>query len=122
MATWPAEQFQAITRHREIQIQPFGGSDAPVSSTTTWMVAVDGALYARAYRGQGSRWYQRALSRGLGRISAGEQRYDVSFIRMDQSLNKEIDSAYRKKYRFRLHLRTTLSATMQAATVRIDPR
>jgi hypothetical protein len=45
--------------------------------TSIWSVAVDGALYVRAYTGRKSRWYQAAARQKAGRIIAAARPRDL---------------------------------------------
>jgi hypothetical protein len=61
-------------------------------------VAVDDALYVRAYHGQNSSWYQAALRQKAGRIIAAGLTKEVTFAPVAGPINDRIDEAYRAKY------------------------
>jgi len=63
--------------------------------TWIWSVAIDGALYVRAYNGKASRWYQAALKQKAGRITAAGMTKDVVFVpvRHDQECGSGIRAA-----------------------------
>jgi hypothetical protein len=56
--------------------------------TWIWCVAVDGELYARAYNGPKSRWYQAAVRQGAGRIIAAGMTKEVTLQPVDGSINE----------------------------------
>src|SRR2546421_413945 len=82
-----------------------------------WSVAVDDALYVRAYSGQSSRWYQSALRQKAGRIIAAKMTMDVTFEPVDGPMNDRIDDAYRAKYRGSPYLSPMISTRARSATV-----
>jgi hypothetical protein len=65
--TWSKDQLRRIAAADDLNISPFR-ADGVTYGTPTWIwsVAVDGALYARAYNGQNSRWYQAAMRQKAG--------------------------------------------------------
>ena len=66
--------------------------------TWIWSVAVDDALYVRAYNGPNSRWYQAAVRQKAGRIIAAGMIKEITFQPVDGPINDPIDAAYRTKY------------------------
>jgi hypothetical protein len=98
--------------------------DANTYGTPTWIwsVAVDGALYVRAYSGKASRWYQAASKQRAGRITAAGMTKDVVFAPVDGPLLDRIDEAYRLKYRDSRYLEPMIGTRARAATMEIRPR
>ena len=74
-----------------LHIAPFR-DDGVTYGTPTWIwsVAVDDALYVRAYNGQDSRWYQAAVRHKAGRVTAAgmtkEARFDDHFGHESETL------------------------------------
>ena len=68
---WTKDELRGITEGDDLHVAPFR-EDGITHGTPTWIwsVAVDGALYVRAYPGPKSRWYRAALRQRAGRISA----------------------------------------------------
>lgn len=68
---WSKDELRRIAEADDLYISPFR-EDGVTSGTPTWIwsVAVDDALYVRAYNGKSSRWYQAALQQKAGRITA----------------------------------------------------
>jgi hypothetical protein len=80
MATWPKDELRKIVEADDLHISPFR-EDGKTYGTPTWIwsVVVDDGLYVRAYNGQNSRWYQAALWRKAGRITAAGMTKEVTF-------------------------------------------
>jgi hypothetical protein len=121
--TWSKDELHRIAEADDLHIAPFR-DDGVTYGTPTWIwsVAVEGALYVRAYNGRNSRWYQAALSQKAGRITAAGLTRDVTFEPVDGPINDAIDEAYRAKYRSSPYLGPMVGARARAATVRITPR
>ena len=121
--TWSKDELHRIAEADDLHIAPFR-EDGMTYGTPTWIwsVAVDGALYVRAYNGRNSRWYQAALSQKAGRITAAGLTRDVTFEPVDGSINDAIDDVYRAKYLSSPYLGPMIGARARAATVRITPR
>jgi hypothetical protein len=123
MAAWSKDELRRIAEADDLHISPFH-EDGVTYGTPTWIwsVAVDDALYVRAYNGQSSRWYQAALRQKAGRITAAGMTKEVTFEPVDGSINDRIDDAYRAKYRGSLYLGPMIGARARAATVKVLPR
>jgi hypothetical protein len=123
MATWPQDELRKIAEADDLHIAPFR-DDGVTYGTPTWIwsVAVDGALYVRAYNGQSSRWYQAAMRRKAGRIIAAGLTKEVAFEPGDGPVNGIIDDAYRTKYRSSRYLSPMIGPRARAATVKVMPR
>jgi hypothetical protein len=121
MAAWSKDELRRIAEADDLHISPFR-EDGVTYGTPTWIwsVAVDDALYVRAYNGQSSRWYQAALRQKAGRITAAGMTKEVTFEPVDGSINDRIDDAYRAKYRGSPYLGPMIGA--RAATVKVLPR
>jgi hypothetical protein len=65
MTAWPKDELRRIAEADDLHIAPFR-EDGVTYGTPTWIwsVAVDDALYVRAYNGQNSRWYRVAAQLG----------------------------------------------------------
>ena len=123
MTQWPKDELRRIAETDDLHIAPFR-EDGTTYGTPTWIwsVVVDDALYARAYNGTSSRWYQGALRQRAGRIIAAGMVREVRFEPADASLADRIDDAYRAKYRGSPYLAPMIGPPARAATVRIAPR
>ena len=123
MTTWPKDELSKIAEADDLHISPFR-EDRKTYGTPTWIwsVAVEDALYVRAYNGQKSSWYQAALRQKAGRITAAGMTKEVTFERVDGPINDRIDDAYRAKYRGSPYLKPMIGAGARSATVKVMPR
>jgi hypothetical protein len=87
--------------------------------TWIWSVAVDDALYVRAYNGKRSRWYQAAMKQKAGKIESVGLTRQVHFEPVGDEVGQLIDEAYRKKYKGSSYLATMVSHRAKEATVRV---
>jgi hypothetical protein len=67
VATWSKDELRKIAKADDLRISPFREDGATYGTPTwIWSVAVDDALYVRAYNGEKSRWYQAECGRRRG--------------------------------------------------------
>ena len=111
-----------IAAKDDFHIAPYR-ADGQTFGTPTWIwvVAVDDALYVRAYNGARSRWYQSAIKQGAGKIEAAGLVRQVRFEPVTGAVNDEIDQAYRAKYSGSPYLGAMISQRARAATVQVLP-
>ena len=123
MSAWNQTELKQIAEADDLHIAPFR-DDGVTCGTPTWIwsVAVDNALYVRAYNGQNSTWYQAAVRQKAGRVIAAGMTKEVTFEPVDGPVNDRIETAYRTKYRSSPYLKPMISARARSATIRIMPR
>ena len=123
MAGWAKDELRRIGEADDLHIAPFR-DDGVTYGTPTWIwsVAVDNALYVRAYNGQDSRWYQAAVRQKAGRITAAGLTKEVTFEPVRGPIDDHIDAAYRAKYRGSPYLSPMISTRARTATVKVVPR
>ena len=123
MSTWSTDELHKIAENDDLHISPFR-EDGETYGTPTWIwsVAVDDALYVRAYNGQNSRWYQAAMKQKAGRIQAAGMTKEVTFEPVSGSINERIDDAYKAKYKGSRYLRPMIGNRARSATVRVMPK
>ena len=123
MVTWSKEELRKISETDDLHISPFR-EDGVTYGTPTWIwsVAMDHALYVRAYSGQKSRWYQAAVRQKAGRITVAGMRKEVTFESVDGPINDLIDDAYRARYHGSPYLSSMLGTRARSATVKVVPR
>jgi hypothetical protein len=123
MTAWSKAELRKIAESDDLHISPLR-EDGVTFGTPTWIwsVAVDDALYVRAYNGQNSRWYKAAVRQKAGRITAAGSTKQVAFEKVGGSINDRIDDAYRTKYKRSSYLAPMISEQARSATVRIAPR
>lgn len=126
MSGWIKVELDKIAKADDLHIAPFR-EDGKTYGTPTWIWSVKAgdALYVRGYNGQESRWYQAAVRQKAGRIIAGGMTKEVAFEAVsgsgDDSINDQIDEAYRVKYRGSAYLKPMIGERARAATVRVVP-
>ncbi|MGB7837900.1 MAG: DUF2255 family protein [Terrimicrobiaceae bacterium] len=123
MVTWSKEELRKISETDDLHISPFR-EDGVTYGTPTWIwsVAMDDALYVRAYSGQKSRWYQAAVRQKAGRITVAGMRKEVTFESVDGPINGLVDVAYRARYHGSPYLSSMLGTRARSATVKVMPR
>lgn len=123
MSAWSMDELGKISGTDDLHIAPFR-EDGKTYGTPTWIwsVVVEDALYARAYNGWNSRWYQAALRQRSGQIIAAGMTKEVTFEPVDGPINDRIDEAYGEKYRGSPYLRPMIGTGARSATIRIMPR
>src|SRR4051812_29084787 len=123
MAAWANDELQKIAETDDLHISPLR-DDGTTYGTPTWIwsVAVDDALYVRAYHGQSSRWYQAALRQKAGRITAAGMTREVTFEPVAGTINDRIDDAYRVKYKGSPYLAPMIGTSTSSATVKVIPK
>jgi hypothetical protein len=120
---WSKDELSKIAEADDLHVSPLREDGATYGTPTwIWSVAVDGALYVRAYNGRSSSWHQAAMRQKAGRIIAAGMTKEVAFEPVDGPINDRIDAAYRAKYRGNAYLNSMISARARSATVRVAPR
>lgn len=120
---WPEDELRRLAESDDLHVSPFGADGATYGTPTwIWSVVVDGDLYARAYNGTGSRWFQAARQQGAGRITVAGMTKEVVFEPVDGAIHDRVDEAYRAKYGGSPYLAPMIGERARAATVRIAPR
>ena len=117
------DELRRIAAADDLCIAPFR-DDGVTYGTPTWIwcVAVDNALYVRAYNGRRSRWFEAAVRQKAGRIIAADMTKDVAFEPVDGPINNLVDDAYRAKYHGSAYLSPMIGARARSATVKVVPR
>jgi hypothetical protein len=117
------DELRRIAEADDLHVSPFR-EDGRTYGTPTWVwsVAVDDALYVRAYNGLDSRWYRAAVGQKMGQVTAAGMTKEVAFEPVDGPINDRIDDAYRAKYRGSPYLSPMIGASARSATVKVTPR
>jgi hypothetical protein len=122
MTTWSKHELSRIAEADDLHISPLRDDGATYGTPTwIWSVAVDDALYVRAYNGQDSGWHRAALRQKAGRIIAAGMTKEVTFEPEDGPINDRVDGAYRAKYGASPYLTPMIGARARSATVRVMP-
>lgn len=123
MNEWTRDELRSIAARDDLHIAPHREDGVTIGTPTwIWSVAVDNALYVRAYNGQDSRWYQAAMRQKTGQIAAAGRTREVAFERVEGPLNDRVDIAYQEKYAGSPYLEPMIGPRARAATVKIMPR
>ena len=125
MTTWTSEELNRIGKAEELQIPSLRRADTMRKPVTIWVVRVGDDLYVRSVNGRTSGWFRGVQTRHEGHIRAGGVDKDVTFVEeADDSVNEQIDNAYRTKYRRYAAsiVNTTLTPEARAATIKLVPR
>ena len=125
MTTWTSEELNRIGKTEELQIASLRRADTMRKPVTIWVVRVGDDLYVRSVNGRTSGWFRGVQTRHEGHIRAGGVDKDVTFVEeADDSVNEQIDNAYRTKYRRYAAsiVNTTLTPEARAATIKLVPR
>ena len=122
MSAWPQEELRRMRESDDLHIAPFR-QDGKTYGTPTWIwsVVVNDDLYARAYNGTGSSWYQAAVKQQAGRIMIAGITKKVRFESVADEVNDAIDEAYESKYKASPYLAHMIGNRARSATVRILP-
>ena len=123
MTTWSTDELRRIAENDDLHIAPFR-EDGMTYGTPTWIwsVAMDDALYVRAYNGTRSRWHQAAMRQKAGQIAAAGVTREVTFEPVTGPINERISDAYRAKYGGSPYLSPMIGARARSATVKVIPR
>ncbi|MCH5465502.1 DUF2255 family protein [Levilactobacillus tujiorum] len=121
---WTAQMLAQFATADDLRVSPFY-NDGQTCGTPTWIwsVVVANRLYARAWNGPQSSWYQAAIEQGGGWIHLAGKNFRVTFVSVNQrpDITTHVDAAYRQKYAGSPYLLPMLQAGPQAATVEIMP-
>nr|WP_296065371.1 DUF2255 family protein [uncultured Actinoplanes sp.] len=94
----------------------------PEVRTPIWVVAVDGDLYVRSWKGENGLWYRRARRHGTGSVVADGQEHEVRFTAAGEpDVNARIDQAYQRKYGTSPYTEAMIRPPATSTTMRLDP-
>jgi hypothetical protein len=126
MTPWSKDELRKFAEADELHISPFRADGRTYRTPTTiWSVAVEDALYVRAYNGQSSSWYRAAVRQKAGRITAAGMTKEVTFEPVETKggpIHDLVDDAYRAKYHGSSYLGPMIAARARSATVKVMPR
>jgi hypothetical protein len=126
MTKWTSDELGKIGRAEELEIAPLRGDGTLRKPVTIWVVRLGDDIYVRSYKGRtAAAWFRGALVRHAGQIRAGGVDKDVTFVEEPApDINKQIDAAYRAKYRrySASIISTVVSPEARAATIKLVPR
>jgi hypothetical protein len=119
---WPKEELRKIAEADDLHIAPYREDGATYGTPTwIWSVAVDDALYVRAYNGKQSKWYQAAVRQKAGRILAAGLTREVAFEPIEGAILDRVDDGYRAKYKGSPYLNSMIGGRARSTTIKILP-
>lgn len=123
--SWTSEELEKIEKAEELKLSSLRRDGTYRNPVIMWVVRVGDDLYVRAVKGRTGLWFRDTQTRHKGHISSGGVEKDVNFVEApDSPLHKEIDAAYREKYRRypKSYTDACLTPEAQAATIKLVPR
>ena len=124
MSSWTSDELRRIGQAEEVDVAALRRDGTLHNRVTVWLVPHDNDLYIRsAVRGRNAAWFRAVQQTHQGRIWGGGVEKDVTFVDAD-SINDEIDAAYRSKYRRYAGriLNSCLTLEARSTTLRLVPR
>ena len=125
MTTWTSEELNKIGTTEELRIASLRRDGTLRKPVTIWVVRLGDDLYVRSVYGRTSAWFRGTQVRHEGRIRAGGVDKDVAFVEeVAPDINKQIDAAYRTKYRRYAAsiVNSIISPEARSATIKLVPR
>lgn len=125
MPRWTSEELSKIDAVDELRLASLRGDGTLRKPVTIWVVQVGDELYVRPVNGRSGAWFRSTQVRHEGHIRAGGVDKEVSFVdEGDPEINKQIDDAYRAKYRrYAANIvNSILTPQARAATLKLAPR
>jgi hypothetical protein len=125
MTAWTSDELTKIGAAEELQIatlRPDGTLRKPV---TIWIVRHGDDLYVRSVNGRTAAWFRGTQARHEGQIRAAGVEKDVTFVEeTDPTINDQIDTVYRTKYRRYAAsiISSIVSPEARSATIKLVPR
>jgi hypothetical protein len=118
--TWPPADARELGDANEIDVVvPAPGRDDV--RTPIWIVAVDGDLYVRSWKGENGHWYRRARKYGTGSVIVNEREHPVPFTAAGEPrLEPRIDDAYQAKYGRSSYTAAMTRPPATSTTLRLD--
>jgi hypothetical protein len=124
MTAWTSNELERIASADELRIA-FQRPDGTLASPRTiWVVRDGDDLYVRSVNGRTSAWFRGTQASHQGHVEAGGVSKDVTFTDPEDSVDEELDAAYRAKYpRYSPNIvNSVLTEQARSATVKLVPR
>jgi hypothetical protein len=124
MTGWTSDELTKIEAADELEIASIRRDGTLRNLVTIWVVRLGDDLYVRSVNGRTGAWFRGTQVRHEGRIGAGGVEKDVTFVDADESVNDQIDDAYRSKYRRYAPsiVGSVLTPEARSATINLVPR
>ena len=123
MTAWKRDELSQIEDAEELDISSVRRDGSLRDPVTIWVVRHGDDVYVRSVNGREGTWFRGALDRHEAHIEAGAIDKDVRIVESDEA-TKDIDAAYRAKYRRYASkiVNSVLTSKARAATLRLVPR
>jgi hypothetical protein len=124
MTTWTSDELKKIGTAEELGIASLRRDGTLRKPRTIWVVRLGDDLYVRSVYGRTSDWFRGVQTRKEGHIRAGGVDKDVTFVEeADPSINDQIDTVYRTKYRRYAAniIDSIVSPEARSATIKLAP-
>jgi hypothetical protein len=121
MTAWSDTELARIGNAGELRVAGLRHDGTLRTLVIIWQVRVGDDIFIRSVNGADAAWFRGTQIRGEGRIESGGVTKDVVFTRVD-TLDTEIDAAYRAKYGNNSAVRAITSPVAAATTLRVDPK
>jgi hypothetical protein len=124
MTEWTNDKLARIGSAEEIEITSRRGDGTLRKPVTIWVIRHGDGLYVRSVKGRDGAWFRGTQEAHEGRISADGLAEDVNFVDADDSIEAELDAAYRSKYRRYAGrvLNGVLTPAARSTTIKLEPR
>jgi hypothetical protein len=124
MSAWTTDELDKIGAAEELELTTLRSDGTPRKPVTIWAVRNADSLFIRSWRGENAAWFRSAQARAQAHIQAGGVDRDVHLVGTDESLNDQIDAAYRSKYTpvAPAYVEPMLSPQARATTLKLEPR
>jgi hypothetical protein len=124
MTTWTSDELDKIGAADELHITSFRHDGALHKPVIVWVVRHRDGLYIRSGYGREAAWFRGTQARREGHIKAGGVEKDVIFQDADHTLDDEIDTIYRSKYRRygAQYIDLVVSPEARSTTIKLVPR
>jgi hypothetical protein len=99
VSAWTIDELAQLGAAEELQIASRRLDGTLTSPRTIWVVRHGDDLYVRSVNGPGSVWYRATRTSREGHIQAGGVSRNVAFADADHSVDDDLDTEYRAKYR-----------------------
>ena len=112
--------FDELAGVREITVVLPAPGRKPVR-VPIWVVAVDGELYVRSWKGGDGVWYRRARESGAGAVVVGGQERPTRFVPVGGAeLEAAVDREFLSKYGDSKYARAMIEPPATGTTLRLD--
>jgi hypothetical protein len=112
--------FDELADIREVTVVLPAPGRKPVR-VPIWVVAVDGELYVRSWKGGDGIWYRRARQSGTGAVVVGGEERPTRFVPVGGAeLDAAIDREFLSKYGDSRHSRAMIEPPAAGTTLRLD--